>query len=224
MKLFVATAVSFLTFTGFANAQISKVLDSGPDPVGLHKAEPSPYVFTIHLDAGFDPTQEIKDTMPAEFDITNTTASCGTVVAGEKPKKNPKAKPKKQPDKVRWNLTGCDPSSSQTLTITAQTDKNPGGAKKGVVRFEPGDCGPLILNEGAELSVAEGEPILSNSLVVATCPIEGEAECVDNDDDGWSIACGDCNDADSTVNPGAAEVCDNSTDENCNPTDNACVI
>lgn len=37
----------------------------------------------------------------------------------------------------------------------------------------------------------------------------------DNDDDGYSPNDGDCNDDDSTINPDAVEVCDDSVDNNC---------
>ncbi len=37
----------------------------------------------------------------------------------------------------------------------------------------------------------------------------------DNDDDGYTVAQGDCNDNDASINPGAAEICDGK-DNNCN--------
>lgn len=40
------------------------------------------------------------------------------------------------------------------------------------------------------------------------------AKPVDNDGDGWTISKGDCNDTDSSINPGAEEICDN-RDNNC---------
>ncbi len=39
---------------------------------------------------------------------------------------------------------------------------------------------------------------------------------VDADGDGWTVAQGDCNDSNPNINPGAAEICDNGIDDNCN--------
>jgi hypothetical protein len=40
--------------------------------------------------------------------------------------------------------------------------------------------------------------------------------CVDADGDGYTTCAGDCNDADRAVNPGRAEDCATSIDDNCN--------
>jgi Putative metal-binding motif len=57
----------------------------------------------------------------------------------------------------------------------------------------------------------------------------GDVILVDADGDGWVAAAnqcvpgGDCDDANPAVNPGAAEVCDNGIDDNCNgETDEGC--
>ena len=43
--------------------------------------------------------------------------------------------------------------------------------------------------------------------MVATC--EGDENgCIDDDGDGWSVDCGDCNDDDPTVNPDVIDICD----------------
>lgn len=43
-----------------------------------------------------------------------------------------------------------------------------------------------------------------------------EVDCVDADDDGFSVGGGDCNDLDPSINPEVDEVCDNNVDDNCN--------
>lgn len=43
----------------------------------------------------------------------------------------------------------------------------------------------------------------------------GGTSCTDADNDGYCTTDGDCNDSDATVNPGAAEVCGDGIDNNC---------
>jgi Putative metal-binding motif len=206
-----------------ANAQLlefpgSKILDSGTDPVGLGKAEPTTYVFTIYLNAGFDTENVVRDVVPAEFDVTGAVASCGTVVFEDMKGNMPN---RLSTDVITWTLSGCDNATSQSLAITTVTDQNPGHGKKGIPFFEPTSCGPLYLNDGAVMIDMEtGDAVTdpSNSLMVATCEDESNTEtCVDTDEDGWSLDCNDCNDEDPAVNPGAEEIC-NGIDDNCNGT------
>ena len=44
--------------------------------------------------------------------------------------------------------------------------------------------------------------------------------CVDNDGDGYWTCTGDCNDSDPSINPGAAENCSDSVDNNCDGANN----
>jgi hypothetical protein len=100
--------------------------------------------------------------------------------------------------------------------VSIGTDLNPGHAwhpfKNRIPIYEPTECGPLVVNEGAVLIGPDDEEIdyePSNSLVVATCSDEGDEEgCIDDDGDGWSVDCGDCADGDSTINPGVIDICD----------------
>ncbi len=226
--LIVAMSLSVIFCLGIylpANAQTqlpdfpgSKILDSGTNPVGLGKAEATTYVFTIYLDAGFDIENIVRDVVPAEFDVTGAVATCGTVVFADTKGNLPN---RLSPDVITWDLTGCDNATSNSLTVTTITDQNPGHGKKGIAFFEPTSCGPLYLNDGAVMIDMETGDAVTNpskSLMVATCEDESNTEtCVDSDGDGWSLDCNDCNDADLTVNPGAAEIC-NGIDDNCNGT------
>ena len=224
-KLFIfAISLSAIFSLGIyapVNAQLlefpgSKTLDSGADPVGLGKAEATTYVYTIHLNAGFGSENVVRDVVPAEFDVIEAVATCGIAMYEDAKGNIPN---KLSPDIITWDLTGCDNTMSQSLTITAVTDQNPGHGKKGIAFFEPTSCGPLYLNDGAVMIDLEtGDTVTdpSNSLMVATCEDESNAEtCVDADEDGWSVDCNDCNDQDATVNPGVEEVC-NGIDDNCN--------
>lgn len=219
----VATLLLTLGISSLASAQdspLSKVLDSGADPVGLGKDTSSEYVYTININANFDNTLDVIDVVPAEFDVTNLKATCGTATSIEG-RGSGKGNPfKLQPDFITWNLDGCDNTISQSLTVTMQTDNNPGHARKGIAFYEPTECGPLSLNDGATLKGLETDEldIVSNFLSVATCPDEADEEgCIDADDDGWSETCGDCDDDNAAINPGATDVCD-TIDNDCDGT------
>ena len=232
---FVAALMLVLGTSPLINAQDSfpgnKNLNSGPDPIGIGKNESTVYQFTIDLNANFDNTAIVKDVVPAEFDVDDSKfeVTCGSVITKEPGKSGGKGNPNKlQPDIIIWNLDECDSESGQSLTVTIQTDKNPG--HKDIDYFEPTECGPLYLNDGAVMIDGETleptEP--SNSLFVATC-LDGsdtgaEGECVDGDNDGWSVDCGDCDDEDEAINPGAEDICDE-IDNNCNGfTDEDCLL
>ena len=55
-----------------------------------------------------------------------------------------------------------------------------------------------------------------------TTAAERIPRCADNDLDGTTGCDGDCDDADSTVNPGAVEVCEDGVDNDCSGTDRSC--
>ncbi len=221
---FVAALILVLGTSPLVNAQDpfpgSKIFDSGPNPIGIGKNVTTVYQFTIHLSAGFDNIGIVKDVVPAEFDVYELIQSCGSVTTKEPGKSDGKGNPYKlQPDIIIWDLDGCINSTSQSLEVTIQTDMNPGHAKRGIDFFEPTECGPLYLNDGAVMIDGETleptEP--SNSLFVATCLDELDigAGCEDGDNDGWSVDCGDCDDDDEAINPGAEEICSDGIDNNC---------
>ena len=207
--LLASTVQSFviLAIAAIASAQLpafpgAKVFNGGINPVGLGKAAPTAYSFIINLNAGFDNTKDVYDVVPAEFDVQSVTPSCGEALWFEK---NNQAGVKLSPDAIVWDLDGCDDNTiSQTLTVSLLTDQNPGHGKRGIPFFEPTSCGPLYLNDGAVLfdpvtASAATEP--SDPLLVATCPVEGDPTCVDQDGDGWSVACNDPNDTNPAITP-----------------------
>jgi hypothetical protein len=87
---------------------------------------------------------------------------------------------------------------------------------------EGGDCGPADCND-RNLEINPGAVELCGDSIDNDCDTlvdEGcDPACPDIDGDGYQdSACGgnDCDDTDAAINPGAAEVCGNEVDENCN--------
>ena len=243
----VATLLLTLGLIPLANAQEfpgKKVFsnDEVPDPIGIGKEDQTIYKFDIILDEeDFDNSKDVLDVVPAEFDvIEDIIPLCGAVETYE-PRKNKKKngfffnllRPKLNPDFILWDLDCSDHTdgactvcvTAETLTVSIGTDLNPGHAwhphKSRTPIYEPTECGPLVINEGAVLIGSDDEEVEyepSNSLVVATCLVQGDGDvCKDEDEDGWSVDCGDCNDLIAAINPGATDVCDN-IDNDCDGT------
>ena len=93
-----------------------------------------------------------------------------------------------------------------------------------------GICGPIDCNDlssgvnpGAREICGDGIDNNCDGSVDEGCDVA----CPDADGDGYKdAACGgnDCNDTDAKINPGAAEVCGNAIDENCNgSSDDTCL-
>ncbi|MFZ0610876.1 MAG: MopE-related protein [Desulfobacterales bacterium] len=53
-------------------------------------------------------------------------------------------------------------------------------------------------------------------------PVAAIAEEVDGDDDGYTVSDGDCNDTNPGIHPGAAEICGDGVDQDCNGADLVC--
>ena len=64
----------------------------------------------------------------------------------------------------------------------------------------------------SSLACASPSTATSNNIVMTVTVCTG----TDNDDDGYTIEQGDCNDTNAAIHPGAPELCDNGVDENCN--------
>ena len=224
MKKLILIGVAVLLVFGistFANAQVpfpgEKVYISGTNPVGMGKADATAFTYRIDL-TDANPTMVVLDVVPAEFDVTALTPTCGTATATEINKPGDKLRP----DHIVWVLNGDDDITDPctggpaSLTVEISTDSNPGHGKRGIAFFEPTSCGPLHLNDGAVMvdPVTEEATEPSNALFVAACADELQSDCMDGEPDGWSIHCGDCNDGDASINPGADEICDG-VDNDC---------
>jgi hypothetical protein len=163
------------------------------------------------LDANFDKTKNVADEVSSLFRVVDVYGTCGR--AHHFTDKRTKV------TDIIWNLKKCDNGISQSLTVAVKTTRKTGSTKKAPL-FRPESCGPVYVNDGALLInratfKPKSEP--SNALLVATCLNESDAiGCVDKDNDGWTPDCGDCDDSDPTVNPGAGEVCGDGIDNNCN--------
>jgi hypothetical protein len=101
--------------------------------------------------------------------------------------------------------------------------------------IEGGACGPIDCNDadattnpGAAEICDDGQDNTCNGVIDEGCVVV--PTCTDSDGDTYAIeggACGpiDCNDADATTNPGAAEICDDGQDNTCDGViDEGCVV
>ncbi|MEA3467238.1 MAG: right-handed parallel beta-helix repeat-containing protein [Thermodesulfobacteriota bacterium] len=92
---------------------------------------------------------------------------------------------------------------------------------------DPWNGWPILFHQGAGETVWQRDTIsrivgsTSDSVLVKVNRVglftaAYITEVQDNDGDGHSVAQGDCNDNNPDIYPGAMEVCDNQTDDNCN--------
>ena len=103
---------------------------------------------------------------------------------------------------------------------------------------------PFIENDqlNAEIVVGDGAPIrdrisannIENSLKAMEDVVA--PTCIDSDGDGYGVCpnCNitsgctydgnDCNDSNSSINPGAEDICNNGIDEDCDGEDNICAV
>ena len=91
-----------------------------------------------------------------------------------------------------------------------------GGGK--VVGQLSGGCGTNVYDTCDNVNNATVDGAFAH-YYAQVAPYLGFSECIDADVDGYDDAtCGgnDCDDTDPLINPGVAEVCGNSTDDNCN--------
>ena len=136
--------------------------------------------FEFTIDYG-GPAALVFDTVPAEFVVTDVSATNGAAISFSIGKGNPS----KGATRIQWE----PPDGWNTLTVTIETRESPGKGHKGKV-FKPTSCGPLPLNDGATAYLdadgnqlpdvdADGNPIIilgpSNSLEVEA--VQGVKPC-----------------------------------------------
>lgn len=119
-------------------------------------------------------------------------------------------------DSADPNAVGCDATC---------TDMDMDGYS-----IEGGACGAIDCNDN-DASINPGAAEICSDAIDNNCngmtdtadvnAIDCPLDCTDNDGDGYSIeggSCGaiDCDDNNAEINPGALEICDDATDNNCN--------
>ena len=117
--------------------EIEKERIGGPDQVGIALPAATEYAFEINYSG---PAAQIQDAVPAEFEVTNLSASGGTATSSSKNAKSA--------THITWDV----PAGSNTLTVTIQTRESPGkrnNKKDEPPVFKPTSCGPLPINDGA---------------------------------------------------------------------------
>jgi hypothetical protein len=115
----------------------------------------------------------------------------------------------------------------------------------GIPNTDPANTAdPELFQFESTRTVRYGEPDRANAFAEdhdarARSPlavsVNPSLDCPDADDDGYAVCdgscsptggdqCGDCDDTDAAVNPGATEICDNGIDEDCDTIDPVCLV
>lgn len=146
---------------------IDKDIVSGPDIIEAGQLLATEYEFKIAYNNPDGPPVVIRDTAPAEWQVNEVAGNAiidgfgmgpdgnggaGTVDVGAANKKTNN----KSATKIEWTPdAGID---SSMINVVVETRPSPG---RGNPAFKPTSCGPLVLNDGAEvfeLDPATGEP------------------------------------------------------------------
>ncbi len=74
----------------------------------------------------------------------------------------------------------------------------------------------VLTGSAKDLGIDGYDSTYGSGLVQAFDALNYTGSCdIDTDGDGWTVCDNDCNDNDSTINPGSTEICDDGIDNNC---------
>ncbi len=123
------------------------------------------------------------------------------------------------------NLTDSSDSGCASLCVDADGDGYGSNGDPSCPNGSEIDCNDNNMNINPGAAEVCGNAIDENCDGTAEdCPVD----CIDNDGDGYGMGADclgmDCNDNDAAINPGAAEVCGNAVDENCDGTAEDCPV
>ena len=179
------------------------------------------WAFAVPFNGGYDYGCDVRSHMPIRAvrnDLENSLLSVTPTIQ----------KPEKDEGTTSFNVSNTGignmswiaevPSYYDWLTITSGDS----GTNDGVV-----NCA-YTANISTSTRTAyirvNAEGAVGSPISVKVYQARGESEDNDNDGDGYTENQGDCKDDDSTVNPGAAEIC-NGKDDNCDGNvDEGCLI
>ena len=123
-----------------------------------------------------------------------------------------------EPDLIGYRVYCGDSSGNYTVTheITSSNPNNP----------PPTTCEFTGLEEGKKYyfaAIAYSDNGQSDYSQEISYTVPAPPVISDIDNDGYTVAQGDCNDADSSINPGAIDLCGDGIDQDCNGSDLACL-
>lgn len=150
---------------------IQKIKIDGPDQIGICLDQPTAFAFEITY---MGPASLIKDTVPAEFEVINVSASHGEAVFFSA-NDNGQGKKESSATKIEWDVPEEESCNLvRSIIVTVETRQNSGKGHK-YTTYEPTKCGTLLLNKGAAAyTVDETGTTIS---VGPSSPLELEAVC-----------------------------------------------
>lgn len=151
-------ALAMLTFAAvvlFEGVAIGEELPNAEDPVldisktmisgDLTVPKKTLVYWQLQIDVSYADSTDltnviVKDTLPAELVLINTTVTTGSTSTADK----------KGATKITWDIGTMSPGDSETLTMWISTAETPGqGAGKGKPKYHFSSAGEYSLNNGA---------------------------------------------------------------------------